>query len=134
MPSVLDASFALALVLPDEATPSDEIIASVLSDIILVPAHWPTEILNGCLMALRRGRLSAADIKRALSDIVVLGVEVAPADALDRSEHLIAEASKHGLSIYDMAYLELAERRNLSLATRDRKLSEAARSVGVKLL
>jgi predicted nucleic acid-binding protein len=134
MTCVLDASFALALVLPDETPPPDDMISTIVNEGVLVPAHWPSEIVNACVMAIRRGRLTRDEIMRALGDIAALNVEIAPADALDRSGALVERATRHGLSVYDTAYLELAERRNLPLATRDRRLAEAARSANVILL
>jgi len=49
-----------------------------------------------------------------------------------RALQVLADA--YGLSAYDSAYLELAQRRGLGLATLDRRLAQAARGAGVNLI
>lgn len=57
----------------------------------------------------------------------------------ERSQELMSAstaqlASRHGLTLYDAAYLELAKRRGLPLATLGRELRSAASAEGVILL
>ncbi len=134
MTCVLDASYALAMILPDENSPADEVMAIIVNGGALVPAHWPTEIVNACVTAVRRGRFTKSEIMRALGDLTALDVEISPADTLERSLAVIDLAIRHGLSVYDAAYLELAVRRKLPLATNDKQLADAARASGLSLI
>lgn len=135
MAFVLDASVALAWHFEDEASAyADRALERLREDDAVVPAIWPLEIANGLLAAERRGRLSAADVAQAhglLSDLPIgvnaLTLQVALGPVLDL-------ARAQGLSTYDAAYLELAMREGLPLATEDEALRAAARRVGVPLL
>ncbi|MGL4729852.1 MAG: type II toxin-antitoxin system VapC family toxin [Bosea sp. (in: a-proteobacteria)] len=130
----MDASFALAMVLPDESGPASEVMEHVLSRGVCVPPHWPLEIANGCLVASRRGRLSEPELARVLGDIVALSPEIEAAEVIGPSGSVMTLARQHGLSAYDAAYLDLAVRRNTALASLDKALKRAATSLGVPLI
>jgi predicted nucleic acid-binding protein len=119
---VLDASAAAAWLLPDEDGP----------DIGDGPLHVPWlfwfEIRNILVVAERRGRLEPGIAEAFLEALDLLGPEV---DALPSSTEVLRLARDHRLTAYDAAYLELARRRTLPLATRDAALARAARSAGV---
>lgn len=135
MPFVLDASVALAWHFEDEALEyADRVLDRLQEDDAFVPAVWPLEVANGLLAAERRRRLSAADVAQAqaiLSDLPVTVNELALEDALGPVLDL---ARAHSLSAYDAAYLDLAMREGLSLATQDNHLRAAAMRVGVALV
>ena len=127
---VVDASVSAAWFLPDEATPETEaaLEATAQAD-VWVPALWTLEIGNLLLSAQRRRRMSA-DKRRQLAQAASglrLRVDREPVSipALDEL------AARFGLSAYDAAYLELAMRRGLPLATRDTDLSAAMAKAGV---
>ncbi|PYT41398.1 MAG: VapC toxin family PIN domain ribonuclease [Acidobacteria bacterium] len=134
---VLDASVALAWVL-DKSVPVYAL--DVQREMLggkrgLVPALWHLEIANGLAMAERRGDLSGADVEDALDQILT-----AAASKLDTETDLVsardalANARRFQLTAYDAAYLDLARREELPLATLDKGLRAAATKAGVALL
>lgn len=134
MELVLDSSVALAWVLPDETSSrADRFLAKAPRESAFwVPALWWYEVANALTVAQRRRRLTEADRIRAIELYATLPVRTdaaLDAHALWRYQAL---AEEHGLSAYDAAYLELAQRRDLQLATFDRRLAAAARRAGVR--
>ena len=98
-----------------------------------VPGLWPLEVANALLVGERRGRTTAADAAHFLAILSAFPITVddeTVARAWADTMHL---ARAHNLSAYDAAYLELAMRRGLPLATLDDKLKAAAVAVGVPL-
>lgn len=89
---------------------------------------------NVLLMAQRRHKLSAAQRKTALEKLAAMQFTVDDA-AAGSAFHQISElAEKYGLTVYDAAYLEIALRRKMSLASRDVALRSAGKRCGLKLL
>lgn len=130
---VLDSSIAISWCLPDEGG-SDQIQEAVASAGAIAPAHWPLEVVNALLMAERRQRISADFRSAALQDLRALPIALdaeTPARAWNRTLQL---AEAHRLTAYDAAYLELAQRRALPLATLDSELRAAAQALGMMLL
>jgi len=135
MAFVVDASVALAWYFPDEATEkTDDLREQLVTDAAHVPAHWPLEVANALLAAKRRGRIKPRELKNILGDLCQLPEEVdAHTDRMAWSS-TVELAEKYGLTTYDAAYLELAIRKSLPLATLDKALATAARKAGVSLL
>lgn len=131
---VLDASLALRWFLEDETDRqySLAVLASLAENNALVPVLWFYEIGNGLLMAHRRKRIARGQLEGFLSRLKALPIEAAAHDPTEALE-LPALAQTHGLTNYDAAYLALAMRRNLPLATTDRELRRAAASAGVAI-
>jgi len=125
---VVDASTALSWCFPDEgaALPTDESVA-------VVPTLWPLEVANGLLVGERRGRITRAQATR-LAECLLAVLDVQIDDASDTFKGILPLAREYGLSVYDAAYLELAIRLGLPLATGDGKLAVAAEQCGVDLL
>lgn len=127
---VVDASVSAAWFLPDEATPDTEAaLQATATHELWVPALWLLEIGNLLLSAQRRKRINA-DKRRELAlaaSALRLRVDREPV-AIPALDDL---AARHGLSAYDAAYLELALRRGLPLATRDAALAAAMAQAGV---
>lgn len=133
---VIDSSVTLGFILKDEQS---EFALKVFEAIenaaeVHVPSLWWIETANGLLMAERRKRISQSQTNEALQVIQMLDVQT---DA-DTSSQIIHEtvslARQHGLTAYDAAYLELTMRHNAILATADKLLEKAAKSVGAKIL
>lgn len=82
-------------------------------DRIVVPAHWPTEILNGLLVASRRKRITIDKPTLFWAELTRLPIEAEPPPTGAQAVTVFALAEKHGLTVYDAAYLELAHRRQL---------------------
>lgn len=131
---VLDASLTLQWLLEDEADRkySLAVLASLSERRALVPILWFYEVGNGLLMALRRNRISWEQIERFLALLQKLPIDAAPQSPGEILE-LPRFARAHGLTTYDAAYLALAARFALPLATTDVKLRAAAASAGVNI-
>jgi predicted nucleic acid-binding protein len=133
--TVLDASVAVAALSPDEAeTHASAIVRDCMEEGAAVPSNWHLEIVNVLLVKQRRRVIDAGVANQALDAIFGIGPTVDVATdrrTLQRTKQI---AERHGLTSYDAAYLELAMRRALPLATLDRRLAEAARSEGVRVL
>jgi predicted nucleic acid-binding protein len=131
MAIVLDASAALAAVLPDEDSAFCEAaVVAGLKEGIVAPALWPYEVQNGLLVALRRKRLDAESLGQALEALRSFAPSLKAAEGLGVE---LRVAQEHALSGYDAAYVAVAIAINGKLATTDEKLRAAAASAGVKL-
>ena len=133
---VADSSVGVAWAVESQASAAtDELLEKVAVGIpLVVPALWPFEVANSLLVLLRRRRILPEEQTRALNALTRLPLVVDDEGsrlAFGRTSELAAE---HGLSVYDAAYLELALRRKLPLASRDDALRKAARGCRVKLL
>jgi predicted nucleic acid-binding protein len=134
-PFVVDASVILAVLLPDEHSPQAEtLIAGLTAAQAWGPQHWPLEVANGLLAAVRRRRIDERFRRGALEDAALIPVQIAGDTSALAWSSLSDLAVRHTLTVYDAAYLELARRRRLPLATLDRQLAEAARADGIDLV
>ncbi|MGH6719085.1 MAG: type II toxin-antitoxin system VapC family toxin [Alphaproteobacteria bacterium] len=132
---ILDSSVAIAWLMPDEPmAPAQRALDLVARDGAIVPVLWHLEVANIVLVAVRRGRLAAKDRDRALHRLGELPIETDPETGRQARSSTINLAERHGLSVYDATYLELASRLSLPLATLDRDVSAAAAAQGVKRL
>jgi len=132
---VLDNSVALAWCFEDEHTP---LLLALLQRVeesgAAAPNLWPLEAVNGLFVAERRGRLDAARRRRLQTFLEMLPISI-DGETTARVWTAIARlAEEWRLSAYDAAYLELADRRGLPLASLDRQLRNAANGLGVPLI
>src|SRR5688572_20528555 len=104
--------------LQDERTPASERLFAHLSRIdFWLPSLWRLEFVNALNLARRRDRIDTAAYRAALEHAETLPLKV---DEHEPTLREIAElATRHSLTAYDAAYLELARRRGLPLATLD---------------
>jgi predicted nucleic acid-binding protein len=135
MDVVLDSSVALAWALPEETSDrADRLLARASNgSIFWVPALWWYEVANALTVARRRRRLAEADRARIVELYGMLTIRTdgeLDANAMWRF-HALAE--EYGLSAYDAAYLELALRRGLRLATFNQRMISAARKAGIRI-
>jgi predicted nucleic acid-binding protein len=132
---VLDCSVALAWFLPAERSAATEaLLDQVVEAGAVVPALWRLEVGNVLLMAERQGRISRAHRLAALAALRQLPISIDPETADHAWGAAMELAATHALTLYDAAYLELALRAGLPLATLDRALGQAARAVGLAVL
>lgn len=132
MPFVVDASVAACWVMVDETSSrADLAYARLLDDKAIAPALWWFEVRNALLIGERRGRIDPSTTEMILHELTEMPIEL---DTMANDLALLALARRHRLSAYDAAYLELAMRRDLPLATLDEALLRAARSEGVVLI
>ncbi len=135
MTFVLDCSVVLAWILPDESRQTVMTILERLeSEDAVVPEVWPLEVANALLIARRRRRITEKDVARALEDLAALPIQVDQETHRQALQAALSLANKYRLSSYDAAYLELARRTRLPLATLDTKLRSACKAAGIELL
>lgn len=114
---------------------TDALLAKLRTgDEATVPAHWPLEVANALLIAIRRGRISREKASRFFDDLGSLPIRIDSKSSENAFGRVFALAEQYELTVYDAAYLELAMRENLPLATLDQDLRKAARAAGVPLV
>jgi predicted nucleic acid-binding protein len=135
MSLVLDSSVSLASVINVEITPAVlQAMELVIANGAWVPSLWRLEVANVLEMGVRRKRFDASHRDKALADLSLLPIAIDPETDRQAWGATLRLAVRHRLTLYDAAYLELAKRRALSLATLDVELRVAANAEGVELL
>jgi len=132
---VIDSSMTLSWYFEDERTPARIAVLDQVAEAgAVIPAHWRLEVLSALQVAVRRSRITAAYRDASLADLRALPI------AIDRNTNRQAWSAtlrlcdRFGLTPYDAAYLELALRRRLQLATLDGELVRAAQAENVSLI
>ena len=132
MTLVLDGSIAVGWHFEDEQT---DAVLAVLRDVAevgaITPGLWRFEVASGLQMAMRRGRIDAALRDRAFGNLAALNAEIVEGCDIQVWSATVRLADLYRLSVYDAAYLELAQRARLPLATLDLALATAAVAAGV---
>ncbi len=132
---VVDSSVGIGWVHPTQATPVTRRLLEEAKNgaAVYVPALWHLEIANGLLAAVRRKLMT--DPQRGIALALLSQLRLVIDDESNRLAFSIISdlAVRHALTVYDAAYLELARRKSLPLATRDEALKSAARKVGIRL-
>jgi len=135
MSFVLDASVTLAWCFSDESTPATIALLETLeTESVHVPQLWSLEIGNILIAAERRQRISYANITEFLALLENLMIKVDEETSLRGFHDILLLAHSTKLTTYDAAYLELAMRLGIPLATKDMQLQKAAKLLGVKLI
>jgi predicted nucleic acid-binding protein len=132
---VIDSSVALSWCFEDERTPATKALLERVGESgAVAPQLWPTEVLNGLMMAERRQRIDASR-RRQLADFLRdLPVMLDPETAIHLWSATQGLAERFRLTTYDATYLELAQRKHLALASLDNALRKAATALGVPVL
>jgi len=130
---VLDASVTATWFLEDEAD-AKGIREKTLAEGAVVPANWPLEIANVLIVNERRGRITTRARSAAFDILNAFPIELDGETVAHAWDATCDLAVTHRLTIYDAAYLELAQRRGLPLASLDRALRAAATAAGIALL
>ena len=133
---VLDASVTMAWCFEDEKGELTEGLLEALAEggEAAVPGIWVYEVANAVAGALRRRRITEAAGASFIKDVQALPIQVDAEGERRVFEAAFQVARRHGLTVYDAAYLELAMRRGLPLATLDGELARAAREAGVAVV
>jgi predicted nucleic acid-binding protein len=135
MSLVLDSSATLAWIYSDETTAAIRAVFDQVADAgAVVPDLWRLEVANSLTVAVRRNRIDTEFRRAALADLALLDIHAdqhTDNHAWSETLHL---ADRFRLTVYDAAYLELAQRRELPIATLDQDLRTAARAAGTKIL
>ena len=126
---------AITWLFEDETTAEARaILLRAVHDGGVVPSLWRLEVANTLRLAVRRKRCDEEFLRQAVAYLEQLPIE----DDGDTSRYAwsatLELARVDGLTVYDAAYLELALRRNLPLATGDKALIAAGKRHGLEVL
>ena len=133
---VLDASVSLCWCFENQATDYSENIFEMMArgTEARVPFLWPVEMANVLVLAERRKQITLAQVTALLEEIQQWPIQVDVTGVHRAFYQILTAAHEHDLTAYDAAYLELAMREALPLATLDKTLRRAAEAVGVALV
>lgn len=135
MPLVLDASCALALMFNEPSLARiPDLHHRIVSDGVYVPALWKWEVVNAVVLAARREPDMIEDLmaQLLLFERFPIAIDDESLDGAWGPTMLLS--LKHRLTAYDAAYLEIAIRRELPLASFDKALLKATRAEGVEVI
>ena len=129
---VIDSSRVAAWCFTDEATNYTADILDVVAALTeaAAPRLWAYEIRNTILMGVGRKRITKADANGFLESLRELPIRLSDPASYD---HVFELADRYGLTVYDAAYLDLALRETLPLASLDTALIRAAQASGVAI-
>jgi len=132
MPFVMDASLTASWHFEDEQSPATEsILESLEHDSAYAPLIWWFEIRNVITLGERKRRATHEQTAEFVAFLLQLPIGL---DSLPDNDRVMTLARRHQLTFYDAAYLELAQREGIPLATFDKELVTAARAEGVPLI
>lgn len=134
MRPVLDSSATLAWIYGDETTEAVRLLFDIVAEEgAVVPALWRLEIANSLTVAVRRGRIGVGSRDAALCDLAFLDIAIDPHTNAQAWSATVQLADRFRLTLYDAAYLELAQRLALPLASLDNELRAAAHTLNIAL-
>lgn len=135
MSLVLDSSVTLAWLYSDELTDSvRQVFERVTATRAWVPSLWRLEVANSLQVAVRRKRINTAFRDSSLADLALLNIATDPDTDVMAWSSILGLADRFSLTLYDAAYLELAQRLSVPLATLDGDLRNAGAALGTTLL
>ena len=132
---VLDCSVTMSWCFNDEARPeTDELLDQLGTYGATVPSLWYWEVANVLNLGARRGRISSSDVAARLNFLGALPIAADTEGPTRAWRETLLLAQTHKLTVYDAAYLELANRLGLDLATTDVALRSGARALGITVI
>jgi predicted nucleic acid-binding protein len=135
MSLVLDCSLTMAWLYAEETTAAVRKVFELVEDAgAWVPSLWRLEVANVLELGVRRGRSDSVFRDAALDDLAEFPIAIDAETDQRAWTATLSLAIDRKLTVYDAAYLELAKRRRLPLATLDNDLRRAATAEGVHLL
>jgi predicted nucleic acid-binding protein len=131
---VLDSSIAIAWCFPDEQDAYSQTVLDALAhQAAIVPYLWHLEVANILIVGERRKRSTQTDTVTWMNFLCGLPIIVDEETKTHAFGDITNLSRAQNLSAYDAAYLELAIRRGLPLASLDDRLNTAGQAVGVTL-
>jgi predicted nucleic acid-binding protein len=132
---VIDSSVTLSWFFEDERSAlADQVLRRVVEAGAVVPSLWRLEVANALQMAVRHKRIDAKFRDASIADLRVLPIAIDPDTDRHAWGSTLILAERCQLTLYDAAYLELAQRAGLPLASLDKQLRAASAAIGVALL
>lgn len=131
---VIDASIALSWCFADERNDaSQRLLERVILKGALVPNLWHLEVCNSLIIGEIKGRISIESIVEQFKNFSDMPIEVDPQTSVAAWGSIARIARAHKLTSYDAAYVELAHRYSIELATRDEAMIKAATELKIPL-
>ena len=131
----MDASLTMAWYFEDESTTATEELLDRVSDRgAMVPGHWRLEVASALHVAVRRQRIDAVYRDASLAELTLMPITIDGDTNTYAWSATLRLAERFSLTVYDAAYLELAQRHALPLATLDQELRAAAPALNIELL
>ncbi len=135
MSLVIDSSITLSWFFEDErSAAADAVLRQVTESGAVAPSLWKLEVANALQTAVKRNRISAAFRDASIADLRALVVAIDPETDNQAWATTLHLAERYWLTLYDAAYLELAQRLGLPLATLDQELRAAGNALGISVL
>lgn len=135
MTLVIDSSVTLAWLFEEERTPAlIDLLTQVENEGAYAPSLWSLEVANVLQSAVRRGRIDIARRDQCLNSLENLRITIDPNTHAVAWYSTLALSDNHRLTLYDAAYLDLALRERLPLATLDKALRTAGAALGMTIL
>lgn len=135
MDFILDASIALSWCFKDErSSATDDLLESLGKRSAWVPNIWPLEITNIMVLAQRHQRITYAEMTQFLELLTHLPITIDHETSSKAFHEILSIAHSEKITSYDAAYLELAMRKGLPLASKDKALCLSAKHLGVSTL
>jgi predicted nucleic acid-binding protein len=131
MSLIIDASVVIAWAFKEQHATAERALARIQTEEAIVPALWWYELRNVLVLGERQKRVTERETARFLRNISRLTITI---DSSPNEAQVLTLARRHRLTVYDAAYLELAGREALPLATLDEELAAAARAEQVALI
>lgn len=131
---VLDCSVAIAWCLSDENSGyADKVLDLLIKEQAIVPSLWHLEIINVLQVAQRKNRVSKKQISVILEKLGQLNIETDKMTVNISDIDFVDFVQKYQMTSYDGAYLEIAKREKLPLATLDKRMKFVASELGLYL-
>ena len=132
---IIDASATGPLIIPDEADGLIKGLSEILAgESVVVPSHWRLEVANLALMAVRRKRMPPDLVTENIALMSTFDIVIDDQTVAHAWNYTLELASRHMLTAYDAAYLELGLRLSATLITQDRKLAAAGRTEQIEVI
>ena len=131
---VVDASLFIAWLLNERDDKSAHAFwHTLMTQPVMVPAHWPNEVANALRRAVRTKRLPVKDVAPTAHELAIFDIKLAAPPIGADIAGLAMEALSADLSVYDLQYVLLAQSFGIALATGDAAMSRAAERMNVQL-
>lgn len=129
---VLDVRVSLAWIVSTQGTPyTSGVLQRMPTAVAATPASWPLELAQAVLLAERRGSLTPVQSAQKLATVAGFNIRIDDRPHAGLWPDVMAVARSRRMPVFDAAYLELAVRLKLPLATINATLTRAAAAAGV---
>lgn len=112
---------------------TEKVLKSMLNAEAYVPNLWHLEATNVLLSAKKRSEINAGEIEKFISQLENLPIHTDQQTSKQAFNRILGLADTYNISSYDAAYLELAIREGLPIATLDKALKKAAKKADIEI-